>query len=340
MKPASSLIMFLLFVSGCANSRRIALESQAINLREATHFHIHLNRKSEKVNYDPAAFFMGYENYAGGRARVKSKPDVPDEIAKYLVAKRKTVTLGGDGSEPGGDTIIIRYQELWGWDMGDILKQLRIRAYRGNDPANETRVAFNELTFFNSHPTARNLVPKMMDSLYYSGLEGPREQAYEYAAAGWNYKTKVVKGILSDTSYILSQDGDMVEKSYWVSRDSTPHRTFKQAYIFTRLDTSKYSEDPDTRPVGSVMKTLRKETPALRFAYDKHLKLRPGFKGKVTLRLWIRPDGAVDKIMILGDTTRNKAFAIAVLEKVSVWRFATITGDKVAVVTVPFTFSE
>lgn len=64
---------------------------------------------------------------------------------------------------------IVTYEELWGWDMRDIIKALTIRAYPSGQPASVVGVKFEEMTIFNTHPLASSLVPQMMDKLFSPG---------------------------------------------------------------------------------------------------------------------------------------------------------------------------
>jgi hypothetical protein len=156
-------------LTGCAGSHNISVERRDLVLGEESFFYINLNHEHERVVYDFTASPLNYNKYGGGRKREKIKPDVPEEIAKSLIKKNKKVEIGGGKAYPGGDTVIVTYDELWGWDMGDIIKRLRISAFKKNAPEKSATVDFSEMTFFNSHPTAKKLVPKMIDSLFAAG---------------------------------------------------------------------------------------------------------------------------------------------------------------------------
>lgn len=151
---------------GCASSKRISVEKRDLVLTHESNFYIHINTEHERVVYDYFSNPLNYDKFGGGRKKDKIKPDVPDEIAKALIKRNKKVELGGGKAYPGGDTVVILYDELWGWDMGDIIKRLKVSAFKKDLPEKVAVVNFSEMTIFNSRPTAKNLVPKMIDSLF------------------------------------------------------------------------------------------------------------------------------------------------------------------------------
>lgn len=93
------------------------------------------------------------------------------------------------------------------------------------------------------------------------------------------------------------------------------------------------------RSVAEIMAVVRSRTPGLRHIYNKHLKNRPGFSGKVTLRFTIAPGGDIIKIGITGTTTGYPEFDEDVRRAVSTWRFKVIKSGNTEV-TIPFTFTE
>jgi hypothetical protein len=163
----NTLVIFVTCIAliGCANSRRITVEKRSLDLSSDTLFYVNLNEEYERVTYGTGLNPLDFEKYAGGRKKGSAKMDVPLEIANCLHRNGKSVVLGGGKNYPAGDTVIIRYEELWGWDMGDIIKSLNIKAFKSENPEALVSVDFTEMTIFNSHPTAKNLVPKMIDSL-------------------------------------------------------------------------------------------------------------------------------------------------------------------------------
>jgi TonB family protein len=94
-----------------------------------------------------------------------------------------------------------------------------------------------------------------------------------------------------------------------------------------------------SRNVADIMKAVRQRTPGLRHIYNKFLKKKPGFQGKVTLKFTIAPGGEVVSISIASSTTDYGEFDRAIKNAVSRWSFSKVkTGN--TTVTIPFTFSE
>ena len=87
------------------------------------------------------------------------------------------------------------------------------------------------------------------------------------------------------------------------------------------------------------MKVVRQRTPGLRHIYNKFLKKKPGFQGKVTLKFTIAPGGEVISISIASSTTGYGEFDAQIKGAVSNWTFSKVKSGNTTV-TIPFTFSE
>ncbi len=87
------------------------------------------------------------------------------------------------------------------------------------------------------------------------------------------------------------------------------------------------------------MKVVRQRTPGLRHIYNKFLKKKPGFQGKVTLKFTIAPGGEVISISIVSSTTGYGEFDAQVKSAVSRWTFSKVKSGNTTV-TIPFTFTE
>ncbi len=94
-----------------------------------------------------------------------------------------------------------------------------------------------------------------------------------------------------------------------------------------------------SRSAADIMKVVRQRTPGLRHIYNKYLKQKPGFAGKVTLRFTIAPGGDIISISIASSTTGYSEFDNAVKNTVKRWTFSKIKSGNTTV-TIPFTFSE
>jgi TonB family protein len=84
---------------------------------------------------------------------------------------------------------------------------------------------------------------------------------------------------------------------------------------------------------------VRQRTPGLRHIYNKFLKKKPGFQGKVTLKFTIAPGGEIISISIASSTTGYGEFDGEIKGAVSRWKFSKVKSGNTTV-TIPFTFSE
>ena len=94
-----------------------------------------------------------------------------------------------------------------------------------------------------------------------------------------------------------------------------------------------------SRSAADIMKVVRQRTPGLRHIYNKFLKKKPGFSGKVTLKFTIAPGGDIISISIASATTGFGEFDSAIKGAVSRWTFSKVKSGNTTV-TIPFTFSE
>ena len=94
-----------------------------------------------------------------------------------------------------------------------------------------------------------------------------------------------------------------------------------------------------SRSAADIMKVVRQRTPGLRHIYNKFLKKKPGFQGKVTLKFTIAPGGEIISIAIASSTTGYGEFDGEIKNAVSRWKFSKVKSGNTTV-TIPFTFSE
>lgn len=94
-----------------------------------------------------------------------------------------------------------------------------------------------------------------------------------------------------------------------------------------------------SRSAVDIMKLVRQRTPGLHHIYNKFLKKKPGFAGKVTLNITIAPDGEVTSIKIASSTTGFDEFDGEIKTAVSRWKFSKVKSGNTTV-TIPFDFSE
>ena len=74
-----------------------------------------------------------------------------------------------------------------------------------------------------------------------------------------------------------------------------------------------------SRSAADIMKVVRQRTPGLRHIYNKFLKKKPGFQGKVTLKFTIAPGGEIISIAIASSTTGYGEFDADIKSDVSRW---------------------
>ena len=94
-----------------------------------------------------------------------------------------------------------------------------------------------------------------------------------------------------------------------------------------------------SRSAADIMKVVRQRTPGLRHIYNKFLKKKPGFQGKVTLKFTIAPGGEIISISIASSTTGYGEFDGVIKNAVSRWKFGKVESGNTTV-RIPFTFSE
>ena len=97
--------------------------------------------------------------------------------------------------------------------------------------------------------------------------------------------------------------------------------------------------NPGDRSAADIMRVIRQRTPGLRHIYEKCLKKKPGFAGKVTLRFVIAPGGEIIGIETVSSTTGFREFDSEIKNAVSRWTFPKAKSGN-TVVTVPFTFTQ
>ena len=93
------------------------------------------------------------------------------------------------------------------------------------------------------------------------------------------------------------------------------------------------------RSAADIMKVVRQRTPGLRHIYNKCLKEKPGFQGRVTLKFTIAPRGEIISISIVSSTTSFGKFDREIQNAVSRWTFSKVKEGNTTV-TIPFTFDE
>lgn len=162
-----ALLLVLIFttnLAGCASGRDIRVSGDPIELKDGESYYIAVPEMTEKVVYGLVPHPIDYSKYSG-RKDIPAKPDVPEQISEYLHKKGQLVTIGPVETTYDSVDVVVSYVELWGWDIRPIIKTLEIEFLSQSD-SRRSIVEFSELTFFNSQPTAKSLVPQMLDRLF------------------------------------------------------------------------------------------------------------------------------------------------------------------------------
>jgi TonB family protein len=94
-----------------------------------------------------------------------------------------------------------------------------------------------------------------------------------------------------------------------------------------------------SRSKQEIMQVVNARMPGLRNIYNKYLKLKPGFSGKVTLKFTIAPGGDIISISIVSSTTGYGEFDNAVKNMVGTWKWKAIKSGNTTP-TIPFNFTE
>ena len=92
-----------------------------------------------------------------------------------------------------------------------------------------------------------------------------------------------------------------------------------------------------SRSAKDVLETMHQRKPGLRHVYNKFLKKKPGFEGRVVLRLEIAPSGEVVRTAVAYSSTGYKEFDNAVRDYVGQMTFGEVESGN-AKVTIPLTF--
>ncbi len=159
------------------------------------------------------------------------------------------------------------------------------------------------------------------------------------------YKKTYVKNELNGPFAIWNRDSSIVIKGNYCNGElcNEYRRTLNGVEKIVPLNDidllyAKYEGAP-LRSKKNLMYVVEIYSSDLKYTYNKYLKKRPKFKGKVNLKLFIQPDGIISKINIVGSNTGYKEFDTAIASQVKTWFFKPGAKSR-CVVTLPFSFSE
>ena len=103
---------------------------------------------------------------------------------------------------------------------------------------------------------------------------------------------------------------------------------------------TKYQLEENTRSKIDIMSVVNQNANELKTTYNKYLKNKPGFAGKVILKFTITPSGDVTTINIISSTTDYPEFDNTIKDQVSKWKWQPITDGGNTTPTIPFNFEE
>jgi len=92
------------------------------------------------------------------------------------------------------------------------------------------------------------------------------------------------------------------------------------------------------RSKAEITAVVNQRVNDLKSIYNKYLKEKPDFTGKVALKFTIAPSGDITSINITSSTTRYPDFDNAIKDQVSKWKWKAKNGN--TMVTVSFEFAE
>lgn len=95
------------------------------------------------------------------------------------------------------------------------------------------------------------------------------------------------------------------------------------------------------RSKASIMRVVMQNLAALRYAYNKRLREKPGLRGKITVKFAIDEFGKVIFCQVVGTTINDATLEAEVIQKIKRWAFGKIDkpGDVTEVV-YPFVFNQ
>lgn len=94
------------------------------------------------------------------------------------------------------------------------------------------------------------------------------------------------------------------------------------------------------RTKEQIMRVVMQHIAGLRYSYNKRLKVKPGMKGKITVRFHIDPAGKVVKADVVGSTMGDSVLEKEIVRQILRWRFDPVSKKGMDVVEYPFAFSQ
>ncbi|MBT5875795.1 MAG: AgmX/PglI C-terminal domain-containing protein, partial [Candidatus Latescibacteria bacterium] len=85
-----------------------------------------------------------------------------------------------------------------------------------------------------------------------------------------------------------------------------------------------------------IQKVVRRHKRSFMSFYQHQLKIHPGLRGTIKLRLTVKEDGHVRKIEIVADSVKNRPLAAYITKRAEAWDFGKLDHGQVVDLTFPF----
>lgn len=116
--------------------------------------------------------------------------------------------------------------------------------------------------------------------------------------------------------------------------------------LSSAVGTSQAQQTSESRPLAKfasavqssavIQKVVRRHKRSFMNFYQHQLKMHPGIRGTIKVRLTVKEDGHVRKIEILADSVKNRPLAAYILKRAEAWDFGKLDHGQVVDLTFPF----
>jgi TonB family protein len=122
------------------------------------------------------------------------------------------------------------------------------------------------------------------------------------------------------------------------NKAEVPELDMEEATVPQETQTS--TVEGGSRSKAEILAIVNAGMPNLTNIYKKHLNLKPGFSGKVTIQFTVDPNGDIINIAIVSSTTGYPEFDNAIKDAVATWKWKPIKKGGNTTPTIPFNFEE
>jgi len=109
----------------------------------------------------------------------------------------------------------------------------------------------------------------------------------------------------------------------------------KQSETGIKTPSAKDIDINGSRSKAEIMGIVNANMPGLKNIYNKYLKLKSNFSGKVTLKFTVVPSGDIASISIISSTTGYNEFDNSIKDMVATWKLKPVEKGN-ATITIPF----